>query len=260
MSEQILKLPEAGQKVVDSYLKMSIGNKIITCPYFTNLQKFRAGLRVFLGKATAEEIIKEVDFIAQKEQANLIKFSEKDLYRFLADHNLGIDCSGLAVYILRALYQKTPKESKLPTGQAKKIDILKKIKIISFFKNPWRYFISCLRPVENINVRVLAGDKNSFQIDSLNQAQAGDMLIRTNLKHIYLITEIEKENNLVKKISYVHAPRPRQKDYFGPGVFQETVTLERGTLKELSEKIPARLAKQGEAGGNNQIIIRRLKF
>ncbi len=249
MSEQILKLPEAGQKVVDSYLKMSIGNKIITCPYFTNLQKFRAGLRVFLGKATAEEIIKEVGFIAQKEQANLIKFSEKDLYRFLADHNLGIDCSGLTVYILRALYQKT-----------KKINILKKIKIISFFKNPWRYFISCLRPVENISVRVLASDKNSFQVDSLNQVQAGDMLVRTNLKHIYLITEIEKENNLVKKISYVHAPRPKQKDYFGPGVFQETVTLEGGTLKELSEKMPARLALSGEAGGNNQIIIRRLKF
>lgn len=237
MKKQILRISEAGQKVIDSYLKMSINGKIITCPYFTNIKRERAGLKVFLGKGSAQEIIDEVNFIALKEQVSLEKFSEQDLYRFLIMHDLGIDCSGLTVHVLQALYR-----------EQSKIDILKKIKIIPFFKNPWRYLLCILRPVENISVRVLANDKNSFQVDSFNKAKSGDMLIRTDLRHIYLITEVEKENNMVKKISYIHAPRPRQKDYFGPGIFQNTIFLQKGTLDELDEKL------------NNQIIIRRLKF
>ena len=74
------------------------------------------------------------------------------------------------------------------------------------------------------------------------------MLIRTNLRHIYLITKIKKENKQIKKIVYVHAPRPKQRDYFGPGVFQNTILLEKSDLEELSKKM------------NDEMVIRRLKF
>jgi len=237
MTEQILKIPESGQKIIDSYLKMIIGGKSIVCPYYTNLKKQRAGLRVFLGKAPAQEIINEAHFISLKKEIDLNKLSEQELYKFLNEHNLGIDCSGLAVYVLQAVYQEN-----------KKINILKKIKIISFFKNPWRWFIALLRPIENISVRILANEKNSFLIDDLQKVKPGDMLIRTNLRHVYLITKIKKEDNQIKEITYVHAPRPKEKNYFGPGVFQNTILLEKGGLSELSEKI------------NDEIIIRRLKF
>ena len=237
MSEQILKLPESGQKIIDSYLKMVIGNKTITCPYYTNLKRERAALRVFSGKAPAQEIIDEANFISLKEQIDLNKLSEQKLYQFLVEHNLGIDCSGLITHIFQALYQQT-----------KKIDIFKKIKIISFFKNPWRYFIACLRPVENISVRILANDKNSLLLNDFQQIKPGDILIRTNLRHAYLVTEVEKENNFIKKITYVHAPRPKQRDYFGPGIFQNTVVFEKSNLKELNNKI------------NDQVVVRRLKL
>ncbi len=237
MDKQILKIPETGQKVIDSYLKMPINGKIITCPYYTNLKKERAALRVLLGKGSAQEIINETKFIAQKEDVDLDKFSPEEIYRFMVEHNLGIDCSGLVVYILKAVYQ-----------EAKKLNILRKIKIVSFFKRPWRYIVSRLRPVENISVRVLANDKNSFLIEFFKDILAGDLMIRPDLRHVYLITETEKQNGSIKKITYVHAPRPKQRDYFGPGVFQNAVTLEKGTLGELNEKI------------NDQVVIRRIKI
>ena len=237
MNEQTLKIPESGQKVIDSYLKMIIGGKPIICPYYTNLKKQRAALRVFLGKASAQEITNEANFISLKEEVDLNKLSEQGLYQFLVEHNLGIDCSGLAAYILQAVYQEN-----------KKINILKKLKIIPFFKNPWRWLVAWLRPIENISVRVLANDKNSFLINDFQKIKSGDMLIRTNLRHIYLITKIKKENKQIKKIVYVHAPRPKQRDYFGPGVFQNTILLEKSDLEELSKKM------------NDEMVIRRLKF
>ncbi len=244
MSNQILKLPEQAQKIIDSYLRMPINNKVIACPYYTNLKKIRGGLRVFLGKAPAQEIINEAKFISQKEHLDLSQLSEQELYRFMVEHNLGIDCSGLAVHILKEVYANFP----ISDNKTKKINILKKIKIVPFYKNPLRYLISKMRPLENISVRVLANDKNSFEIKNFSNIQPGDMMIRKNLKHIYLIVRVEKENEKVKKISYFHAPRPKQKDYFGPGVFEKTVILEKGNLEELAEKM------------RDQIIIRRLNF
>jgi len=259
MTEQILKIPESGQKIIDSYLKMIIGGKPIVCPYYTNLKKQRAGLRVFLGKAPAQEIINEAHFISLKKEIDLNKLLEQELYKFLNEHNLGIDCSGLAMHIFQAIYQEKkihPVKCRFATiqpflkraGLFNRVDILKKIKIIPFFKNPWRWFIALLRPIENISVRILANEKNSFLIDDFQKIKPGDMLIRINLRHIYLITKIKKEDNQIKEITYVHAPRPKEKNYFGPGVFQNTILLEKGNLSELSEKI------------NDEIIIQRLKI
>jgi len=236
MEKETLYIPEVGQKVIDSYLNMSIINKVIVCPYYTNLKKERAALRVFLGKGSAQEIINEVKFLSQKEDVDLARFSEERLYRFMVEHNLGIDCSGLATHVLRMIYRE------------KGVDILGKIKIVSFFKNPWRWLVSRLRPIENIGVRVLTREENSFLLESFGDIRPGDLLIRTNLRHVYLVTKTEKEDGLVRKIGFVHAPRPKQPDYFGPGVFQKTVILKENSLEELAKKM------------NDQIVVRRLKF
>jgi len=236
MEKETLYIPEVGQKVIDSYLSMSIADKVIVCPYYTNLKKERAALRVFLGKGSAQEIINEVKFLSQKEDVDLARFSEERLYRFMVENNFGIDCSGLVIHVLRVIYKE------------KGVNIFKKIKIISFLKNPWRWLVSRLRPIENIGVRVLAREENSFLLESFGDIRPGDLLIRTNLRHVYLVTKTEKEDGLVRKIGFVHAPRPKQPDYFGPGVFQKTVILKENSLEELAKKM------------NDQIVVRRLKF
>lgn len=236
MEKEVLNISATGQKIIDSYLNMSIAGKVITCPYYTNLKKERAALKVFLGKGSAQEIINETKFLSQKENIDLARFSEERLYRFMVENNLGIDCSGLTMHILKAAYKE------------KSINLFKKIKVVSFLKNPWRWLVSQLRPIENISVRILADGKNSFLLKSLNDALPNDLLIRTNLRHVYLITKTEKENGIIKKISFVHAPRPKRPDYFGPGIFQKTVILKNNSLKELGEKI------------NDEVIVKRLKF
>ncbi|MDD4996482.1 MAG: hypothetical protein PHW15_03385 [Patescibacteria group bacterium] len=236
MEKEVLNISATGQKIIDSYLNMSIAGKVITCPYYTNLKKERAALKVFLGKGSAQEIINETKFLSQKENIDLARFSEERLYRFMVENNLGIDCSGLTIHILKAAYKE------------KSINLFKKIKVVSFLKNPWRWLVSQLRPIENISVRILADGKNSFLLKSLNDALPNDLLIRTNLRHVYLITKTEKENGIIKKISFVHAPRPKRPDYFGPGIFQKTVILKNNSLKELGEKI------------NDEVIVKRLKF
>jgi len=230
---QTISLSTSAQETIDSYLKMKIGNKTIACPYFINRLRAYAGLRVFLGKGTANEIIKEAQLIAQQKNINLETISEQELYQFLTKHHLGIDCSALATYILKAEYK-----------EKKQINIISRIHIISFWKNPFRYLISSVRPIENISVRILASNKNSQEIKNLNQILPGDMIVHHNLRHVLLIKKTEKENNVIQKITLIHATRPIKKEYQGPGVYEIKISFE-DLQKQVNEE---------------KKIIRRLKF
>lgn len=238
---QIISLSTSAQQTIDSYLKMKIGNKTIACPYFINRSQYGSGLRVFLGKGTAKEIIEEAQLIAQQKNINLETMLEQELYQFLTNHHLGIDCSALATYALMAEYK-----------EKKQINIIHRIHIISLWKNFFRYLISLVRPVENISVKVLANNKNSKEIKDLNKILPGDMIIRGNLRHVFLVKEIETENNIVQKITLIHAPKPIKKKYYGPGVQEINVSFvvpPQPNIKDLQRQIK-----------ENDIIIRRLKF
>ncbi len=238
---QKLSLSSSAQQTIDSYLKMKIGNKTIACPYFINHLRAYAGLRVFLGKGTANEIIEEAQSIAQQKNINLETISEEELYQILNKHHLGIDCSALATYVLKSEYK-----------EEKQINIIPKIHIVSFWKNPFRYLISLTRPIENISVKVLVNNKNSQEIENLSQILPGDMVIRHNLRHVLLIKEVEIENNIIQRITLVHAPKPIKKEYHGPGVQEIRVSfvgLHQPNIENLQEQI-----------NEEKIIIRRLKF
>jgi len=231
--ERKIYLSSAAQAVINSYLKMKIGNKIIACPYFINRQGAKAALRVFLGKASSQEIKEEIEMIAQQKGIDLNQMNEKEIYQFLKSKRLGIDCSGLVVHILKAEYE-----------EVKKIKILRRIYITSFWKNPWRYFISRFRPIENISVRVLAHPRNSQIIKNPAEIQAGDLIIYQNLKHILLIEEIKlNSDKTIEKIKIIHAQRVNPQE---EGARVKRINY---SFSELKNKI-----EQGE------IIIRRLKF
>ena len=236
-----LSLSASAQQIIDSYLKMKIGDKIIACPYFINRFHTKAGLRVFLGKGEAREIIEETTLIARQKNIDLKTVSKQELYQFLTKHHLGIDCSALATYILKAEYK-----------EKKQINIISRIHIVSFWKNPFRYLISLTRPIENISVRVLANNKNSREIKNLNQILPGDMVIRHNLRHLLLVKKMETENNIIQKITLIHAPKPIKKEYHGPGAQEIKVSflgLSQPNIENLQKQI-----------NEEKIIIRRLRF
>ncbi len=230
---QTISLSIPAQQTINSYFKMEVGNKTIACPYFINRIQTKAGLRVFLGKGTAKEIIEEVELIAQRENIDIKKISKKELYELLTKHHLGIDCSALAVYILKSEYK-----------EKKQINIIPRIHIVFFWKNPFRYLISLLRPIENISVKVLANNKNSQEIKELNKILPGDMVIRNNSRHILLVSSVEIKNNVVQNITLIHAPRPTKIGYSGPGVQEIKISLE-DLRKEIKKE---------------KTVIRRLKF
>ncbi|OGH64906.1 MAG: hypothetical protein A2821_00315 [Candidatus Magasanikbacteria bacterium RIFCSPHIGHO2_01_FULL_41_23] len=228
------KLSPQAQKIIKDYLVLPFPDHAISAPYFNNQRvKMRAALRVLIGKGSSQDIVEEAQIISLRDKIDLEKLNNTDLKKFLVEHNLGVDCSALAYYILDA------------ENQARGLGLLKKQIIFTNAKNPFRKILAKLRPVENISVAVLADDKNS-KIVTLDTIQAGDLIIlwRTGkdhkLNHILIVHQVDGN-----KISYVHSFRWSKDGLYDHGVQQGTVTIS-DKSKSLAEQIWEEKNKIGE--------------
>src|SRR3989339_1478112 len=139
--------------VITRYIALPFPNHTITCPYFNNRRvQARASLRVMVGKGTPEEITEETILLALRDHVDLKTLSNDTLTKFLVDHGLGVDCSGLAYHILDA-------EISSKTGKP-----LKHFLTFPFAKTPLRKLLTKLRPVENCGVKNFAHETNSIAI------------------------------------------------------------------------------------------------
>ena len=87
----------AGTKL--DLLRLEI-SKYIGLPYHTNLPKINSPESALVGKGSAKEIaLKTIEF-ANTENIRLIDLNPQQIYNFQKKHQLGIDCSGLAVHLL----------------------------------------------------------------------------------------------------------------------------------------------------------------
>ena len=172
----VKSLPQQALSIIDQYRHLPLGDKLVQCPYFKNSSKVRAGLRVYMGKGTPEEIIEETQVLAQKHGLDLKTMSEQDIKQFMKISSLGIDCSGFISQVLNALDKK----------------LIKKIAAIKFSKRPIRALISRHRPIENISSKLLTSAPHAKQINQWQDLQPGD-LIRTRAgKHVLLVTETKR--------------------------------------------------------------------
>jgi hypothetical protein len=147
-------------------------------------------------------------------------FTADDIRTFLIDHNLGIECSGFVSQVLRAHYRET-----------KKIDFTSKI-FIAPWANFFRRLLVAFRPIENVNVAVLANPINSTTViggtAGYNYANVspGDILVMLETgpvkkrNHILLIT-----NFASNVIDYVHARAWTSEGRYGHGVSRGTITI-----------------------------------
>lgn len=194
-----LALPKNAQRTIKSYFELPLGRKKVKCPYFMNLKRERAGLRVMIGKGTAEEIVHEVRVWAQLKGVNLNKLSEKEIRSFMIKKGIGIDCSGFAVYVLNGWLKELGYGHLWNNLKYRQNAILDKIR---------RRF----RPVENISAELLTSDLNCMKITNLDQVLPGD-LIRAkgkiqNAHHVAVISEVLlDEHNKVTEFKYVHSHR-----------------------------------------------------
>ena len=196
--KEVLEIPDSAKLIINEYKNLPIGGKVVNVPYFMNLKKRRAGLRVLVGKGDPGEIVREVYVTAQGKSFDLKKATIHQIRQFMIDSNIGVDCSAFIVHIYNSWLRS---EGKSPLN-----------KYLQFQNNS---FISklkrFLRPVENIEANLLTGHLNTEIIKSLNNILPGD-LIRSkgkykNSHHVLLIIKVVKDQNQVKEFDYIHSTR-----------------------------------------------------
>lgn len=188
--------PEFLTKYINSYANLGGIFEGVSIPYFNNNNsKKRAALRVFLGKASVEELREELELISLRKHLDYNKISTEEKKKFIVESNLGLDCSGLVFHILNHYLKFERKEN-----------IRKYLKFKN--KNLIKFIFRIFRLVENTSVQVFFDSSKEV---SLGEAKVLDLIIikstDTKKNHIMLITDIEREQGKIKTIKYIHSIR-----------------------------------------------------
>ena len=243
----VVSLSKSAEQVVHDFLNIEIGKTTFACPYFNNRRsKKRAGLRVLIGKGSPTDIAEEVELLGLREKTPIKKLQKKDLLAFLVDHNIGIDCSGFAFYVLAA-------EVKEKTGKplAKKL----RFPYAGFLRKP----LTRLRPVENAGVKTLVHEKNAAPVKIADIAP-GDliyMLSGTSVgspDHVLVVEKVWKDDGELQKVQYTHSLRWSTDAPTGHGVRRGTIEFD-GKKKGLEHQT---WKEQAKTGTENETLKRYL--
>jgi hypothetical protein len=205
--------------LVDQYSHFTVGNATCSVPYFNNKTiRARAALRSTIGKGSPQEIMEEFKMIMVKDHVDQSTITSELLKKTLTDHNIGIDCSAFAYYLLNSecvhRFNK-PLYRSLHFPHAK--GLIGKIR-------------SMLRPIENCDVATLAHTKNSTGVQ-LQDIQPGDMITmiggpyNADRDHVLVITQVVYEGEQPKQLSYVHAIAYPEDGVYGTGIKQGSITI-----------------------------------
>ncbi|MCA9383236.1 hypothetical protein KC909_02620 [Candidatus Dojkabacteria bacterium] len=218
----IYEIPEAAKTVIREYFEIPIGNKKVVAPYFMNLKKQRAGLRVMVGKGDPGEIAREMKVFAQLKGFDLSKASEKDIREFMLANNVGIDCSGYVVYILNNWLRSQGKKKLNNYLVFKSNNFLSKLKRM-------------LRSVQNMGANTLTNESNTIKVENLNEIRPGDLIRakgkQRNSHHVALIIEVVIEDEVIKEFTYTHSHRYYEEDN-GVRIGKVKISNPNGELKD----------------------------
>lgn len=205
---------EVSQKTKQIYLKyinLPFKVKGTAVPYYKN-SSLKSDIAVFVGKGSPDEIVEEAYNFARVENINIDSMNNVEIRDFLISHNLGIDCSGFVSNIL-AVEEK-----------------LDRVYIEGSFL---RRFLAKRKMRENISVKVLTNEQNSYKIDNWREVKPYDLIITRKRKHVLLVSRVEKdEEEKIRYIYYWHATLYYEK---GGGVREgkiEVVDLEADLKKQ----------------------------
>jgi hypothetical protein len=205
MNTKLLSKPALD--TIDQYLHFKVDHAECSVPYFNNKRAMRrAGLRAAIGKGSSKEILDEVEILGLKEKIRTESWTNDSLKKFMCDNDIGIDCSGLAYYILAA------------ENKARGNGSLNRHLTFPYNKG-LRRFIAKFRPVENADVLTFANQKNSILVD-LKDIQPGDFITMT----------ANQETNQENKIKEGKSQEKTRENNFQENTFQENKTSERNHI------------------------------
>jgi len=206
-------------KLINDYLHIPIGNVFVNCPYYNNRRAgMRAGLRVLIGKGSVDDIVEEAMLIALREKIDLKKLDAEDLKKFLVDHHLGIDCSGLVYHVL---------DTEL---KAHGLRSLNKYLKFPFIKNPFRKLLTILRPVESAGVRTICHEQNCVPVNEISKIQPGDLVAiigggeKQDRNHVLIVHEVTNVGDEVV-IHYTHSMQWLGDGEYNHGVRQSEIQI-----------------------------------
>ena len=227
--------------VIDQYLHFSIAHAVTSIPYYNNRHSgARASLRALHGKGSPHDIFEESEIIFAKNKIDATTLTGEELKHALVEHNIGIDCSGFAYYVLNAESQARGKGS------------LDMHLHFVYSKGIIGRIRSAIRPAENTDVLTLAHDKNSKAISML-EAQPGDIITMVDMgvdmsksasadtgtgtgtstaevtkkisNHILVIHQIIYQNFIPIALHYSHSIAWPTDGEFGHGVRQGVIEI-----------------------------------
>lgn len=209
-------LSENAKSVIEKYLKLPLGEGC-AAPYFNNARKrIRGGLRALVGKGSPDEIAEEARMFAIKDRISLEKMPSVMLTKFLVDHNIGIDCSGLAYHILGA---------EVKARKNKKMSFV--VAPYSGMKRKIRHFF---RPAENTGVSTFSHKQNSFEMGAA-EAKPGDFIsifeYDKTRNHMMIVEKVAR-NEKETKIEYVHAVAYSEDGVYNHGVRRGEIIIKNG--------------------------------
>lgn len=254
----IKTLSQPAMETIQQYLHLPFSDRDVSCPYYNNRRgQVRGALRVLVGKGSVEDILDEAMILSLKHRVDLNAMNSEQLKQFLVDHHIGIDCSGLAYYILDAELR------------ARKLVSLKRQLRFSSTINPLRWLLRQLRTVENTSVDVLSNPSNSLEVPVM-AVQPGDMIVMLGtgrdhtMNHVLIVHEVQSDDNLPKILSYTHTLQWSTDGKYHHGVRQGIITIvdnSKGLLEQSWEEQHI----QGEANETyvhaklaNNLTIKRL--
>jgi hypothetical protein len=205
-------LSDKAISIIDQYKNFKLGNAVCSIPYYNNRHSGgRAKLRVENGKGSPKEIFEEIEQIIMKEKISIKDITSEELKKILVLHNIGIDCSGYAYYILNA--------ESISLGKGS----LDKHLSFPFSKGIIGKIRSMMRPIENTNVETFASKENSHPIE-IKDARVGDIITMQRnsgvgeRNHILVIYQVEYQNFIPIKLHYTHSIAWPSHGEYGHGI------------------------------------------
>lgn len=257
-------ISEQAIKGIRQYLHFRVEQAECNIPYFNNRRTgLRAALPVLVGKGSPKQIFEELEIIAAQEKVPLKSFTNETLKQFLMLHNIGIDCSGFAYFILN--------EESLARGKG---SLDRHISFV-YARGIVSKIAAHLNPVKNVDVRTLADNKNSTEI-AIKDIQPGDMITMigssntptegfTERDHILVIHQIEYQNFIPATLHYVNSIAWPSDGMEGHGVREGTIEIANPNLP-ISEQLWTEAGATGAAHYTHARAkvsttqVRRLKY
>lgn len=172
-AHSIATLTPSAQELIARYQSLHIQGLHIVCPYHINCGQ-RGRHRALVGKGRPEEIERAAERYLKKFQMYANGDADR-LQRYLIACGIGVDCSGLAAWILDCLTQER---------------LRRPIWKCLTFPGMARRVISRLRPLENISANLLTGPLNAQTVTDISEARPGDMVRLIGGGHIVVVSEV----------------------------------------------------------------------